>query len=462
MRRIFFGFFIAAVAGCSHQDTEVDRVINDALASPLVAQTIFREGDTLNFQVMSARAWSDGITRTAQIEANCEASSASIVYADDPKRVYVGRTSIYAKPLPVPARDLPTLAKNPGFITACASIPRPDWRVVAAEDPNSWVLIDRNSLKTQGNEIQVWAAFDAAAILSDLPYNAPYAQKRERYAFDCTRQTYRRLVGYDVDADNHVTDGDVHLKAAHRPIPDSDKQLRLIYARTCDSPEALGQLPVFVPRAKAVVPVILPSIQPGVLSSIQQLRLPKSPRSLSRLVITGTTTFDEGDGGKPVIRKLSISEDAASEQLKIIEHSSSDITEISWRGLFTIVRHTNFGSGVTDTLSLSSVTFKGDWQNMPLNAHISYALLEEPFMTLVGVLPKRLRTIDCTIVRDLHAAELNKDLLGSAKALTCSSEDDAYKRVDHYYYLMDYGFFFHAGTDKNVYFYENYSLQSVQ
>lgn len=460
MRRIVLGLCIATITGCATQAEKGDQIFNAILSSPPVAQSIFREGDVLSFEMLSAEGMPKGVWRVAQIEAECSGQQAKLVYLDGVKRLYLGGQGNYTKPKAIPAANVAALAKNPDFIAACVATPRPDWRVIKATDPNNWVLIDRNSLQTQGSETLVWAAYDSPSVLLDMPYNAPYAQKREHYGFDCSAKTYRLLAGYDVDAGNQVTDGNVELKAVPAPIASSNEDYRLIFAAACGAAEKLAALPVFVPRVKAPLQVKLAPVERGVLASIEQLQMPKPLRSLSHVVIAGTTTY-KNSPTKAFKMELSISEDAASGQLRILEQSDYEDTKVSWRGLFSLASQTTYGSGATASQVLTALAFTGDWQRMPINARLNYTRSDKEVMSIVGAMPSHPLSTDCTVMRALPAGELNKDLAGDAKELSCSTEGDEYKRVNHLFYLVDYGYFFSAGTDKNPFYYDDLHIESA-
>jgi hypothetical protein len=99
------------------------------------------------------------------------------------------------------------------------------------------VLIDAASVKTVKDETRFWAAFDNPTVLNDLPYDAPYAQKREHFAVSCAGGTCKELAGYDLDVRNRVGDGRVDGFPTPRNIAGSDGDYALLFKQVCTSPE---------------------------------------------------------------------------------------------------------------------------------------------------------------------------------------------------------------------------------
>ena len=62
--------------------------------------------------------------------------------------------------------------------------------------------------------------------------------------------------------------------------------------------------------------------------------------------------------------------------------------------------------------------------------------------------------------RAVHTTKIK--LAGSAKALSCRTDDDKYKRVSHLYFLTDYAYFFESSTDKNEFFYSDSRIDKFE
>ena len=96
-------------------------------------------------------------------------------------------------------------------------------------------------MNSADGKLQFWAAFDSPLIGHDQPYNAPYAQKRERYSVDCAAQTFSLLAGYDLDERNVVTDGGVFFEPKTYSVKGSDSDYQRVFGAACGKPEALAQ-----------------------------------------------------------------------------------------------------------------------------------------------------------------------------------------------------------------------------
>lgn len=466
MRHLALLLCMAAVSGCVHQPSQTDaakaQLFTSIFSQPLMAGTVFRDGDNLNFQALGPIPVASNQHSTLQVEASCTSPQVHVMYVNNPKRVYIGsRDGSYVGPRALSPTFYPTLAQNPSFIQACAE-PQPDWRVLKQKSSGQWLMLDRNSLKTQGAETLFWGAFDEQSILFDLPYNTPYAQKREHYAVDCAKQTYRVLAGYDVDVFNRVTDGLVSPVPAVQPITAGiDADYALLFKQVCSGPEQLAQLPVFTRRNKAPVVTSLTGVTTPVLSAIQSLNLPPAAKPLHYIAFSGTVTIK--DVTTTANEETFLSTDAETGQLAITRRAEGyEGREVNWHGLIPLVKETRFGGGMVETFTLSSLSFSGDWQQMPIGAVLSYSTQSRSVNSLVGEFgSKEARPIECTVKRALQASELSAGLSGAAKELSCGQVGGKSAQVSHVYYLVDYAYFFKASTDKNAVFYDERRLQSI-
>jgi len=450
------------LSGCATSpNSALDNTLQSTLAQPLVTDSVMREGDALSFQVTVPNP-RNGVNMSAQFEANCSSSGLYLLYLDGAQRVYPGAPRAYTPARELSAKLHEALGANPTFVQACAQVAKPDWRMVKTDDRNNWVMLDRNSVRTVNGETRLWAAFDNPTVLNDMPYNAPYGQKRELFALNCAAGSYKLLAGYDLDARNRISDGSIDSAATAQPVSGSNADYQAVFALACGSADAIARLEPFKPRHKAPVSITLQSVNPAVLSAISQLNLSPPQKTFKYLRSTGTSNFQ----GKPGTagEELFISVDAPSGQLGILARGKSYETQsVSWRGLIPLVAKATYssGRGMAESSSASQLSFGGDWKNLPVGQTVSYTVTTQTLNSVVGAYGDKARTTQCKVERELNASELNPALIGKAKALSCSIALDQYERVTHDYYLSDYGYFFHGSTDKNRFFYDDYRIESV-
>jgi hypothetical protein len=453
---------VISLAGCATNARKPERDLKATLAQPLVQESILREGDLLSFQVWVPKS-DNTLPVTLQFEAGCSSAQLRLLYLDGAVRVYPMGSRQYTSARELPADLHATLAANPTFVQACAQTPKADWRLVKASDRDNWVLLDRNSVSTDNGETRFWAAFDNPTVLNDVPYNAPYAQKRERFAVSCTTGTFKQLAGYDLDARNRISDGRVDRSPAPQPIAGSNADYEALFALVCGDAQRTAQLALFKPRLKAPVKIALQSVQPDVLTAIRQLNLDPPDHTLKFVRKTGTATYK----GKtsPAIEERFLSSDAASGQLNILSRGEGyESQQLNWRGLIPLVSKSSFGGsgGMAESSALSRLSFEGDWKTLPIGQTVSYTYTSATLNSVVGAYGDTPKTSRCKVERELKASELHPGLSGSAKALACSQAPDEYHRVNHVYYLTEYGYFFESSTDKNSFFYSDQRIEAVE
>lgn len=460
-----FAFFLPiaaslAIMGCAGIAQQPGALLERILSGPLHEGSIFREGDKLNFEISESRSPEGGMPQSAQIEASCSSNEVRLIYLDGPRgRHYIGGAD-YQRPQPVTGKLSQVLRENASFRQACVDTRKPDWRVVKGGDSKTWILLDASSLRSQSGVVMFWGGFDYPDIRLDLPYNAPYAQKREHFAVDCAGQTYKLLAGYDLDASNQVTDGTVFAKPDVQPIAASAGDYALLFAQVCTAPERLGQLASFEPRLKAPLSLDMPSVRAEVLTAIAGLKLAPPPKKLSYLKIEGTSTYK----GKtsPLLEEKFLSEDAQSGQVKVdLRGDDYEASEITWRGLIELASSSKF-TRMSDTSWLKELSFAGDWQGMPVGAQLSYSTMQKNMNSVVGEYGGEREVTRCTVQRSLPASELHTRLSGQARALSCSQDGDEHERVFHHIYLIDYGYFLSMKTDKNVFYFDERRLADVK
>lgn len=470
MHRITLLAALSILAGCvspqARQAAEAQRLFSGVLVKPIVADSILREGDVLSFQLSKSDEAPAEAGMTAQLEASCVSAQASLLYFGGQGRRYLGvNNQQYTAGQSIPSSVYPVLKSNPGFIKACAETPVPDWRVVRNSGNEPWLLIDRNSLKTEGAELKLWVTRDYSVVALDEPYSAPFSQKREHLAIDCTKQTYRLLTGYALDTSNTVTDGKEGFVRTPQPMSSRPLDDRQMFTMVCDNPQSTLTLPRFVARIKKQAPVQLPPLADDVAASIKALNMPPPIKMLNYLEVVGQ--YISPGRNSEINQKIFIETDPASQQLS---ERSVDVgyehNQISFRGMFSLTGQMYFTStkdtSVKDTGMTTSLTFHGDWQHMPVNGSLGYNIKSRNVNSVLGETNRYESTTDCTVVSELSAIKLHDALSGTAKELKCRIQSKDYVRTRTFYYLQDYGYFYFAGIDKNPESYETHSIKTVR
>jgi hypothetical protein len=460
---LVLGCGVVSLAACAvNPANSLDNTLQSTMTQPLVQDSIMREGDDLSFQVLTPNS-NNTLRTTVQFEAACSSPSVYLLYADGAQRVYPAGPRLYSSARELSPQLHATLAANQTFIQACAQTPKPDWRMVKTDERNNWVLLDRNSISGTNGEVRFWAAFDNPTVLNDMPYNAPYAQKREHFAVSCASASFKLLAGYDLDASNRISDGRVDVSPTVQPIAGSDADYQALFAQVCGGVDKTARLEPFKPRHKIPLTIALQSIDPNVLMSIGQLNLGQPSHSLKYLRTQGTIYFKDKPDKSGEEKFISV--DAPSGQLSIVTRGRGyEGQSVNWRGLVQLTSKSNFsgGRGMAESSAVSQLSFSGDWKNLPLGEFVSYTSSTTTLNSIAGKYGGSPKTTRCKVERELSASELNPAFSGQAKALSCSTEPDEYQRVDHTYYLSDYGYFFHASTDKNRFFYDDYRIEAVE
>lgn len=488
MKRVALALAIAATAACVHQPAvapapaapvakgqtlkvppvkvpapvdKASQLMFDMVKRTPVSDSVFRDGDQLSFMVIRPKDDTLRQDIMMQIQASCVEPSAKLMYFDGGKRSYVkSQDGLYMPAVRMRKDVAEALLKSPDFIDACHSTPAPDWRVVRTAANGQQTLIDRASIKPQGDTLRFWAAWDEPVTTFDLPYYAPMAQKREYLAVDCQRQTFKVLAGFDVDERNRVTDGIVHF-AAGAQLMAADTDNRATYKAVCAKPEALAKLPAFSPRTKAPLAGPYPGVMALPLAAIRKLDMPATRKSLSYLAETGTATGPNGPA--PLSVETFIQHDATTGQLALRSSSDSyDSSEISFRGLFSLASKTTFHGldTVFESSSVIDAQFHGDWRTLPVGSTVGVTLDTSAVGGTTGAIVNR-ATVQCSIKSQASASQVNPHLSGQAKLMRCTVNSDKRQSVDTLYYLEDYGYFYQSGTDKNDHYYSERQLRTV-
>ncbi|EIK94187.1 putative lipoprotein [Pseudomonas sp. M47T1] len=485
MKRVALALAIAATAACAHQPAatpaptapvakaqptlkvpapvdKANQLMFDMVKRTPLSNSVFRNGDQLSFMVIRAKDDTLRQDIMMQIQASCVEPSAQLMYFDGGKRSYVkSQDGLYMPGVRMRKDVAEALLKNPDFIEACNSTPTPDWRVVHTAANGQQTLVDRASIKPQGDSLRFWTAWDEPVTTFDLPYYAPMAQKREYVAVDCKQQTFKVLSGFDVDERNRVTDGIVHfVPEAQQMARDTDN--RATYKALCGSPQAVDKLPPFSPRLKAPLAGPFPGVMALPLAAIHTLGLPAPRKPLTYLAETGTANGPNGP--VPLNVDTFIQHDTATGQLAVRSSSDSyDSSEISFRGLFSLASKTTFHGldTVFESSAVIDAQFQGDWRTLPVGGSVGVALDTSAVSGNAGAVLNH-ATVQCTIKSQVSASQVNSHLSGQAKLMRCTVNSDKRQSVDTLYYLEDYGYFYQSGTDKNDHYYSERQLRTAR
>ncbi len=316
-------------------------------------------------------------------------------------------------------------------------------------------LIDLASIETSGDALLFWGAFDYPRMDFDLPYRAPFGQKRERFRLACQSQSYAQVSGFDIDERGRVTDGRVDGDKAKSSVVggDTNADYKALFKAACGSASAAKALPAFAPRAKVMPDTAgLTTPSPAVMNAVSQLGLSPAPKRLKRVVLEGTFTRD----GKtlPTRSELFIAPDGAPSTPSMFRTRTKSATgsangtwvqTASLLGLVDLSSFVNFLPG-TDTISQATtdLALTGDWQRMATGSELRYATKKLSLFSMIGGVTYDYTTV-CKVVGAGAAAELHPDLSGDFRRLACRMAPDSLDRTDTYVYLTDYGYALQVG-----------------
>lgn len=193
----------------------------------------------------------------------------------------------------------------------------------------------------------------------------------------------------------------------------------------------------------------LPDINPAVIRNIEQLQMPAPSKALSYLELAGTSTYLKTS--KPERIELFIAPDPGTGQLAInYTENGHNGRKISWRGLLTLAS-SQWNNRSQTTIQVGSLSFEGDWKQMNVGSQVSYTLQQTLSDNYLGPLVNATWKTVCTIDSEVSASQLNPGLSGNAKALSCREPRENLPPfpMQHYYYLVDYGFFYQANIDQS-------------
>ncbi|NVM88741.1 hypothetical protein [Variovorax sp. SG517] len=419
------------VAGCASRGNP-----SMSFGGKLVEHSLLRIDDHVSF------ALEDG-PETRNFTVSCNAEQAWLLYSDlRAGRSYPVTGPRYGVRKELVERQAQALKALPEVGRACQAA-RPDWREVQRSPDGTFTLIDIASVETSDGALFFWGAFDYPRMDFDLPYRAPFGQKRERFRLECQTKSYAQMSGFDVDERGRVTDGRVEGTKAKPSVigADTNSDYLALFKAACGGASAVQALAVFAPRAKAMPdPRGLTAISPQVTNAISQLGLPPAPKRLKRIVLEGTWTRD----GKTTSTRseVQIEPDAAASIFRARSRDADGTRAqfASFAGLIDLSAFVNFLPGsATISQVMTDLSLTGDWQRMTVGSELRYATKKLSLFSMMGGVTYDYTTV-CKIVGVSAAAELHAELSGEAKRLECRMERDSLGRTNSYVYLTDYGY----------------------
>lgn len=443
MKHLAVFIALSLLTGCSLKPAKNGPEFGELLKLPPLANSVLRDGDVLSYQVHVTPSKGSNVPDIAQLRASCATPEASLLFLESPG-------SLAANGQPVRFTVMRTFApeavgylkQNTAFIDACATTPRPDWRLVSGAATERQLLIDRTSLKPVGDSLQLWAAIDEPFILTNKLKKMPYAQTRMHWQVSCGRQAYRTLATFGLNENNVVTFGNIETSPQDQPFSSAETDAQTLLKAAC-SP-TLAQLPTATARTKSEYVLTPAPISPDIEQAINALGMPAPSKTLRHLA----QKRDSGYGPKKI--DLYLEPKAQSGQLTIrnVTEYSTYVTT-TWRGLFNLTFQSQYkmdGINVSTASHLLQLSFIGDWQQMPVGATLGYSTVDM-IRTTTQDDRELIRNARCVVKRELPASKINSDLSGTAKELNCTITGEKYSATSTEFYLLDYGYFFSSQND---------------
>ncbi|MHC8327843.1 hypothetical protein [Pseudomonas sp. LB1P83] len=419
--------------------------------------SVMRNGDTLSYQVHTPAYSRDGLPSVVQLQADCKVPDVKLLFLDNfPVMAPHGSRDHTPLTLPIPKELAATLASKPEFVQACARTAPSDWRVVHRTDAARWVMIDVNSLKTEGNVSRFWGGFDDPALLNDKPGLQLFGQTRERYEVDCARKTYRVLSSFQHGPNNRVSMGGVLKDPPQQAFAQGLADTQTLLNAACSAPSQRSTLPVYAARDKRALSYQIEPFPASALKAITDLKLAPPTRTLKRTVskLSFTLLYLSKSSAETT---LVFDTDAQSGQLREHrEQAPPDWYSVSFRGLLPLAQQyphnpqtdSKRGPPLSRVIDTQQLSFTGDWQRMPVGASLEMRANKRERSNIDGEKMK-LESVRCTVQRVLDAAQVNSELKGMAKELRCQFDLGQKLELDSkFYYLEDYAYFFQSSSGR--------------
>lgn len=420
------------------------------------AESLLRLNDSVSFTAFISVA-------EVQYSLQCSGSGFQMLYFIRPSRIYPGGKPAYSSPQEMPAGVAERYRPLPELEAACAQ--KPDLRVISEKrDDGLQIFVDTASItEVEGGLRRVWAGFDYPQLAYDPPYNAPFGQKRERLEFDCRRNTYRMIAGYDVDPGDKVTDG-LFTPAEKMQALEGElmADYRVVQQAVCGERRDWQGKPVLLVRDKPApaAPSAVLEVTPQVAAAINALKIPAPPKTLRGFKTTGTSTYE----GKttPLAQAFAVRPTASAGIFEVeLTGEGYKSRELTFLGMMGLANIREFD--VDNTRNRSVTTFlelSGDWKAMAVGSELKYKLMTTDADAMLGT-RKYEREESCRVTRELRADTLHPQLVGQAKELKCQAAKDQYKIVGTSYFLVDYGFVFKEGTSPNSFMFSHEKIDQL-
>lgn len=420
------------------------------------AESLLRLNDSVSFTTFISVV-------EVQYSLQCGGTGFQMLYFIRPSRIYPGGKPAYSSPQEMPAGVVERYRPLPELEAACAQ--KPDLRVISEKrDDGLQIFVDTTSItEAEGGLRRVWAGFDYPQLAYDPPYGAPYAQKRERLEFDCRRNTYRMIAGYDVDSGDKVTDGVFTPGEKMQPLEgELMADHRVVQQAVCgERPDWQGK-PFLLARDKPAPSVPSPTLEvsPQAAAAITALKMPPPPKSFRGFKTTGISTY-EGKS-KPFAQTFAVRPTASAGIIEVeLAGEGYKTRKLMFLGMIELAGISEFD--VNNTRRRSDTTlleFSGDWTAMAVGAELKYKLMSTHADATTGTY-KQEDDETCRVTREFQAYTLHPQLAGLAKELKCQGANDKYKRVDTSYFLVDYGFVFKEGTSPNTFYFSREKIDQL-
>lgn len=442
MHRINMIGLALSVALCGHPAFAATFAASSDLSGPVQANSVFRDADQLHFIIAQPATRVPPVMYSSQVQVSCASHEAWDGYSEGVRRMYPESfDSRYHPAVRYEPAQTQALYRNPSVIAACQNTPEPQWRVVDTTGTGQWLLIDANSVASQGDVRRFWAAWDESAEGSTLPYEAPRAQTREHLEMNCARGTYQVLAKAVLDHANRVTDGLMFPPAVAHPVS-ADGPYQPLFTLMCEQPRDLSALPAYVARRKLPLRAVVPYVPAEVIAQAQAVQLPKAPKALDYLEQTLTFT------GKPsnrVVHETATLQGFKDTGLTVEQREGVDHDSIalSFHGLINLgLRARESGTvAAIQTFSTHQAHFSGDWAGMARGSQLQYTSSISMATTSFGTLDNLPLTLTCQVGDEVPAAGINPQLSGKAKQVKCVQLLKGRPLASEHYYLEDYGVF---------------------
>jgi len=413
------------------------------IGQPAAPDSIIRQGDRVTYMVIPTKEkpW------LARFDVSCSQAS-GIMYYHSNRGMRAFADSLDRANLPLP--QLQVLLESEQRRQACAARPTPDWRAVDTREGQDWPLLDRNSAVHEAGLLKIWTATQLVRYqLAEENIRIPLVQ--ERLAIDCAQQRFKRLSQFSIDGKGRVFAGRIEQNEPMTlaPVAEASSEQRRLIDAACGQPANWASLP-FPPEREALPPQLdTPTAAPAVLTAIKSLNLPEPRLTLQQLEYRYDALMLHTAKITDVQRDDVFARDPQSGQLLVQPTDSVLGSELllTFRGLITLANNKfdrRRGGQTGDTLRITGLAFRGDWQQLPENTEVTY------YKTQTNKTEHFTSAVRCSIGTALPASRIHPDLQGRAKPLTCTTITPKLAGNERFNYLEDYGVFVQQERDSSL------------